>query len=100
METINVIKDSFELWYNTTVSKENPVSVIISYSDTQTLTLKAYHKASVAMQVVEVVDGVSKVTPFVSLEENYNHGTTTEEEAKENMMKKLLVEIYKYVKLL
>lgn len=100
MDTISIIKDSFELWYNTTVSKDNPVSIVINYSDTQTLTLKAYHKSIIEVQAVEIVDGVSKTTQFIKLEENYNHGITTEEEAKENMLRKLLVEVYKYVKLL
>ena len=100
METINIIKDSFEMWYNTTVSKDNPVSIVINYSDTQTLTIKAYHKSTIEMQAIEIEDGVSKLTPMIKLGENYNHGITSEEEAKENMVRKLLVEVYKYVKLL
>ena len=100
MDTINVIKDSFELWYNTTVSKDNPVSIVINYSDMQTMTIKAYHKAAIEMQAIEIVAGVSRTTPLVKLEENYNHGITSEEDAKENMVRKLLIEVYKYVKLL
>lgn len=100
METINVIKKSFELWYNTYVSKDNQASIVINYSDVQTLTIKAYHKACIEMQAIEIVEGQSRVIPVIKLEENYNHGTTSEEEAKEKMVKKLLMEIFKYVKVL
>lgn len=52
------------------------------------------------MVVIELVDGVSQMTPLFKIEENYNHGVMSEEEAKSNMMKKLLMEIYEHVKLL
>lgn len=94
------IKESFELWYNASVSKSNPVSVAINYSDTQTLSVKAYHKAQVEMCLISAIDGKSTITPFISLEENYNHGITTEQEAKENMAKKLLTNIYCHIKFL
>lgn len=97
METtdiLTIIKESFELWYNQNVSRENPVSIALNYSDTQTLTIKAYHKVCIEMQVLGIKDGKSFVEPLISLEENYNHGVTTEQEAKENMAKKLLVCLY------
>lgn len=100
METIKVIKESFELWYNTYVSKDIQASIVINYSDAQTLTIKAYHKVCIEMQAIEIIEGQSRVTPLIKLEENYNHGITSEEEAKEKMMKKLLVEVFKYVKIL
>jgi len=100
MDITDIIKESFEKWYNTTVSKDHPASFAINYSDQQTLTLKAYHRVCVEMVVIELVDGVSQMTPLFKIEENYNHGVMSEEEAKSNMMKKLLMEIYEHVKLL
>ena len=100
METIGIIKESFELWYNTYVSRDTRASIVINYSDVQTLTIKAYHKACIEMQAVEIIDGKSRTIPIIKLEENYNHGITSEEEAKIMMVGKLLVEIFKYVKVL
>lgn len=94
------IKESFESWYNASVSSSNPVSVAINYSDTQAFSIKAYHKTSVEMCLVKIIDGKSTVIPFISLQENYNHGVTTEQEAKENMARKLLTNIYCHIKFL
>lgn len=93
--TLNLIKESFESWYNKN-QPENPVSVIANYSDTQPFSIKAYHQVSIEMQIVGIKDGKSYMQPVFSLTENYNHGITTEEEAKEGMIKKLLMELYGY----
>ena len=100
METTTFIKDSFEMWYNTTISKDSPVSIVINYSDTQKLNIKAFHTSTIEMQAIKLSNGKSEVIPIIKLEENYNHGITTEEEAKYNMATKLMAEVYNYVRLM
>lgn len=94
METdiLTVIKESFEKWYN--ASRADKVSILINYNDLQTASIRAYHKTSIKMQAISIVNGKSLVRPLISLAENYNHGVTTEQEAKENMIRKLLNELY------
>lgn len=95
-ETLNIIKDSFESWYNKNISKENPVSIAINYSDVQTLRIKAYHTVTMEVAVIEVNNGKASTSTIISLTENYNHGVTSEIEAKEGMTKKLLMAMYSY----
>lgn len=95
--TLNVIKESFESWYNDRLQADEwPVSIVINYSDTQTLSMKAYHTVTVEVQAVSIRNEKSAVVPLFKLQENYNHGVTSEEEAKEGMMKKLLVQMFNY----
>lgn len=98
MNTLNIIKDSFELWYNTFISKDNKTSIVINYSDTQSFSIKAYHKSCIELCAITIINGISKTTSLIKLEANYNHNNTDEEEAKEIMLKRLLMEIYKYTK--
>lgn len=91
---LHLIKESFETWYNTEIAKDSPVSVVVNYSDTQPYSIKAYHKASLDLQFIVIEGGVAHTQPIVSLAENYNHGVVSEEEAKDSMVKKLLVELY------
>ena len=96
METqqiINLIKDSFESWYNKVFMK---ASIIINYSDVQTLSIKAYHTITMEVQAIRIVNGSSKATPLITLKENYNHGITSEEEAKLGLTKKMLSEMFSY----
>jgi hypothetical protein len=46
------------------------------------------------LQFIVIEGGVAHTQPIVSLAENYNHGVVSEEEAKDSMIKKLLVELY------
>ena len=46
LEMLELIKDSFERWYNKHCA-EKPVSVVINYSDIQTLSIKAFHTVTV-----------------------------------------------------
>ena len=94
--TLQIIKDSFERWYNKNVSKSNPVAVIINYKDTQTLAIKAYHTAVLEMQTIGIKSDMAVTTPLITLKENYNHGVITEEEAKESLLEKLLEKLYSY----
>lgn len=99
METTDVLAlvgKSFEFWYNRNVAKDSPVSIVVNYSDMQTLTLKAYHRVCMELDAVSIKDGQSHVQPSVRLEENYNHGITSEDEAKQSMTGKLLVQLYSY----
>ena len=93
---LSTIKESFEHWYNQTVSKSNPASIILNYSDMQTLILKAYHTVKIEMCAVCIKDNQSVVTPLLRLQENYNHGVTSEEEMKERMTQQLLMQLYSY----
>jgi hypothetical protein len=38
------------------------------------------------------------ITPLLKLQENYNHGITSEQEAKDMLTRKLLVELYNYMR--
>ena len=89
--TLTLIKDSFELWYNRHIAKDSPVSIAINYSDTQTLAIKAYHTITIEVKAIGIKNNLSYAASMLTLQENYNHGVTTEQEAKEGLIKKLLV---------
>ena len=93
-QIINLIKESFEFWYNMVYSKK--VSIIINYSDVQTLAIKAYHTITMDVQALSIINGSSKATPLITLKENYNHGVTSEEEAKLGITKKMLMQMFSY----
>ena len=92
-QIINLIKESFEAWYNKVFTK---ASIVINYSDVQTLSIKAYHTITMEVQALSIVNGSSKATPLITLTENYNHGITTEDEAKLGLTKKMLMEMFSY----
>ena len=94
--TINLIKESFETWYNYHVAKESPVAILINYNDTQKLSLKAFHTVTFDVHAVGTVDNLATITKILSITENYNHGTTSEQEAKDNLTKKLLGRLYSF----
>ena len=93
--TLNLIKESFESWYNER-QPGNPISVVANYSDTQPYSIKAFHQVCLEMQIEGIETVKSYIQPVFTLKENYNHGETTEEEAKSRMLKKLLMELYGY----
>ena len=96
-ETLNLIKDSFESWYNSKLqTNESPVSIVINYSDKQKLSIKAYHTIKIEVQAIGIQNGKSFITPLLELEENYNHGVTSEIEAKDNLTKKMLIQMFDY----
>lgn len=93
-QTLNIIKSSFESWYNKTFSAN--ISVAINYSDIQTLAIKAFHTVNIDVVILSTVGGKPSVVPIITLKENYNHGEITEEEMQIKMSEKLLIEIYNY----
>lgn len=95
-ETLNIIKDSFELWYNRNVTPDNPVSIVINYSDVQKLHLKAFHTVTIDMQAIGTLNDLATITKLMTISENYNHGTTSEQEAKDNLTKKFLEQLYSF----
>ena len=95
-ETINIIKNSFETWYNKTYSTDSPVSIAINYSDVQTLSIKAFHTIRFEVVVLGIKDSLSYTKSLITLQENYNHGITSEQEAKDFLTGKLLMEMYGY----
>jgi hypothetical protein len=96
-ETIGIIRDSFESWYNSKLqANERPVAIVINYSDLQTLAIKAYHTVKMEVQAVGIREGKSFIIPLLKLQENYNHGVTSEQEAKDNLTKKMLIEMFNY----
>lgn len=92
-QIINLIKDSFEDWYNKVYTK---ASIVINYSDMQTLAIKAYHTITMEVQAISIVNGQAQSSKLITLTENYNHGVTTEEEAKLGLTKKMLMEMFSY----
>jgi len=94
--TLNLIKNSFETWYNRNVAKDSPVSVVINYSDMQVLSIKAYHTVTINVNIVGIQKCMSYTKSLIKIQENYNHGVTSEEEAKENLTMKLLEHLYSY----
>lgn len=99
METsrpIDLIRDSFELWYNAHTKPSTPVSIAINYSDTQQLSIKAIHTVTIDVYVINIQNGMSVTTRLLSVKENYNHGETTEQKAESMILKKLLVKLYQY----
>lgn len=95
-ETISIIKDSFESWYNKNICPDNPVSVLINYSDVQKMSFKAFHTTTYEVHTLGVENENTVITPLITLSENYNHGTTSEEEAKIGLTKKLLMMLYSF----
>ena len=86
-EMLNLIKDSFEVWYNERfVKDESPMAIVINYNDVQTM----------EVQAVGIRDNSSFTLPLLKLQENYNHGVTSEDEAKIGLTKKMLVEMFRY----
>lgn len=96
MNQLELIKNSFEKWYNSKLPKEERKSIVINYSDEQTLLIKAYHKVTITMMAVGIEKGLSYTAVLIQVTENYNHGTTTEEEAKDHLTKKFLTEVFSY----
>ena len=94
MGTLQLIKESFEGWYNSRNQQKS--SIVINYSDEQTLLIKAYHKVTITMMAVGIEKGLSYTAVLIQVTENYNHGTTTEEEAKDLLTKKFLTEVFSY----
>ena len=96
-ETLTLIKESFESWYNSKLqANEKPVSIVINYSDMQKLAIKAYHTIQMDVQVIGIKDGKSFIVPLLELHENYNHGVTSEMEAKDNLTRKMLIKMFNY----
>ena len=96
LEMLELIKDSFERWYNKHCA-EKPVSVVINYSDTQTLAIKAFHTVTVEVKAIGIRDNLSWASTLFTYKENYNHGITTEDEAKKSAIQGILGVIYDYV---
>ena len=96
-ETLGIIKDSFEKWYNGKLqANEKPVSIVINYSDVQTLSIKAFHTITMEVTAVGIRENLSFTAPLVTLKENYNHGITSEQEAKDRLTGKLLVRLFDF----
>lgn len=90
---LNLIKESFEKWYNIHIGKG---SIVISYKDEQSLKIKAYHTVTIDMAVIGIKNSLSYTNSLMTITENYNHGVTTEEEAKYDLTKRFLVELFEY----
>ena len=94
MDTLATIKESFEQWYNSTTNEK--ISIITNFSDEQTLSIKAYHKVTVSMVAVGIKDNMSYVIPILEVSENYNHGVTSEEDARDSVVMKFLAKAFAY----
>ena len=96
MNQLELIKNSFEKWYNYKLPKGERKSIVINYSDEQTLLIKAYHKVTIKMVAVGIKNGLSYTVTLLETSENYNHGITSEEEAKQNITQRFLTEVFEY----
>jgi hypothetical protein len=94
--TIDIIKDSFENWYNKNVTPDSPVSIYINYRDTQSLPLKVYHTITMELVALSIVNNLATITSLIKLTENYNHSTTTPQEAKDHLTLTLLQHLYSF----
>ena len=93
---IDIVKDSFENWYNKHITPDSPVSILINYKDEQRLSMRAIHTSTIEVQAIGIKDDITVISSIVSLSDNYNHGRMTEQEAKDNMVKKLLEWLYSF----
>jgi hypothetical protein len=48
------------------------------------------------VQAISIVGGQAQNKCLIKLEENYNHGVTTEDEAKLGLTKKMLMQMFSY----
>ena len=93
-QVLNLIKESFELWYNR--KNATKASVVINYNDTQSLPIKAFHTITMDVQAVSIVNGQAQTESLIALKENYNHGLLTEDEAKLGLVRKMLVKMFDF----
>jgi hypothetical protein len=93
-ENVSLLKEGFEQWLNKRY--KNKVSVVINYSDEQTLSIKAYHTVRAEVVLVGISNGFSYTNQLIKVSENYNHGVTSEEEAKHNLLTKLTARMFEY----
>lgn len=91
MDIVNIIQKGFEKWYNNKYNTK--VSIVINYSDIQKLAIKAYHTVCIEVCAVAIIKGEQCVRQLFRIEENYNHGITGEESAKEGMLIKALAKM-------
>lgn len=93
-DVFTLLKQGFEQWYNS--GRQDRVSVVINYSDEQTLLIKAYHKVKAVLSVIGIKNNMSYSMPLIEVSEHYNHGGMNEEEAKQMMAGKMMVEMMRY----
>ena len=96
MKPLELISKSLESYLKVKLC-DSSLSVVANYSDEQSLPIKSYHKATVTVAMVSIRNGNAYTTPVLSVSENYNHGTTSEEEAKDSILKMLLIRILEMV---
>ena len=93
-DVFGMLKHGFEQWYNR--GRNERVSVVINYSDEQTLLIKAYHRVRAVLNIIGISNNLSYSKCLLDLSENYNHGVMNEDEAKEMMGRKMLVAMMDY----
>lgn len=97
MDNLELIKKSFERWYNAQTPYSEKVSVLISYRDEQNLVMKAYHRVTADLSLIYIKNRMSYTSCLCSVTDTYNHGVTSEQDAKDALMSKLLEELLHYV---
>ena len=88
MHELELFKKSLES-YVMNILPDTVVSLnlLITYRDEQTLAVKAYRKATIESSwLLNDGKGATKVQPFVSISENYNHSQMSEDEEKNNIL--------------
>lgn len=91
MDTFEIIRNSFERWYNTYT--KDKCSAVINYRDEQTLLIKCYHKITITLSVIGIKNGFSYTRNILELSEHYNHGVTTEDSAKQILVTNFLEQL-------
>ena len=96
MKPLELISKSLESYLKVKLC-DNSLSVVANYSDEQSLPIKSYRKATVTVAAVSIRNGNAYTDQILSISENYNHGTTSEEEAKDSILKMLLIRIMEMI---
>jgi hypothetical protein len=94
--SLELVRNSFETWYNDRFKSESPTAILINYKDEQKLSIKSYHTTTIEISAVKVGEKGSEVVQLIKLKNNYNNGVTTAQEAKNLAVQQLLVSLYNY----
>lgn len=97
MDNIELIRQSLEHWYNSTLPHSTHSTIAINYSDEQNLTVKAYHRIKLDVYTITIKNNMSYTKLLYSLTDNYNHCHTTDIEAKESLVQRLLEDLFYYI---
>lgn len=97
MDNLELIRTSLENWYNGKIPHMDKVSVAINYNDLQNLSFKSYHRISIDISLIGIRNNLSYTRSIYSVTENYNKNELSEQEAKDQLTKKALTDLFHYM---